>query len=56
MGLRKRIEIVKRAIEKGVRVMNVTKDVIEELKKRLSNYDFNFSLNQSMIVLNLVIL
>ncbi len=33
MGLRKRIEIVKRAIEKGVRVMNVTKDVIEELKK-----------------------
>ncbi|GAB6948203.1 hypothetical protein JCM16161A_23330 [Vulcanisaeta sp. JCM 16161] len=33
VGLRKRIEIVKRAIEKGVRVMNVTKDVIEELKK-----------------------
>ncbi len=33
VGLRKRIEIVRRAIEKGVRVMNVTKDVIEELRK-----------------------
>nr|WP_229709973.1 50S ribosomal protein L32e [Vulcanisaeta souniana] len=33
VGLRKRIEIVKRAIDKGVRVINVTKDVIEELKR-----------------------
>ncbi|WP_243678727.1 50S ribosomal protein L32e [Vulcanisaeta distributa] len=33
VGLRKRIEIVKRAIEKGVRVINVTKDVIEELRR-----------------------
>lgn len=33
VGLRKRVEIVRRAIERGVRVMNVTKDVIEELKK-----------------------
>ncbi len=33
VGLKKRIEIVKRAIERGVRVMNVTKDVIEALKK-----------------------
>ncbi|WP_237699713.1 50S ribosomal protein L32e [Vulcanisaeta moutnovskia] len=33
VGLRKRVEIVKRAIERGVRVMNVTKDVIEELKR-----------------------
>ncbi|WP_243666192.1 50S ribosomal protein L32e [Vulcanisaeta sp. JCM 16159] len=33
VGLRKRIEIVKRAIERGVRVINVTKDVIEELRR-----------------------
>ncbi|MGC9153396.1 MAG: 50S ribosomal protein L32e [Vulcanisaeta sp.] len=33
VGLRKRVEIVRRAIERGVRVMNVTKDVIEELKR-----------------------
>jgi large subunit ribosomal protein L32e len=33
VGLRKRIEIVRRAIEKGVRVINVTKDVIDELSR-----------------------
>ncbi len=33
VGLRKRVEIVKRAIEKGVRVINITKDVIEELRR-----------------------
>ncbi|WP_342765553.1 50S ribosomal protein L32e [Vulcanisaeta sp. JCM 14467] len=33
VGLKKRVEIVKRAIEKGVRVINVTKDVIEELRR-----------------------
>ncbi|MFP3216766.1 MAG: 50S ribosomal protein L32e [Vulcanisaeta sp.] len=34
VGLRKRVEIVKRAIERGVRVINVTKDVIEELSRQ----------------------
>jgi len=33
VGLRKRIEIVRRAIERGVRVINVTKDVIDELSR-----------------------
>ncbi len=33
VGLRKRVEIVKRAIDKGIRVINVTKDVIEELRR-----------------------
>ncbi|ADN51779.1 50S ribosomal protein L32e [Vulcanisaeta distributa] len=33
VGLRKRVEIVRRAIERGVRVINVTKDVIEELRR-----------------------
>jgi len=33
VGLRKRVEIVRRAIERGVRVINVTKDVIDELSR-----------------------
>ncbi|MFB6470101.1 MAG: 50S ribosomal protein L32e [Vulcanisaeta sp. AZ3] len=33
VGLRKRVEIVKKAIERGVRVINATKDVVEELRR-----------------------
>ncbi|PLC65880.1 50S ribosomal protein L32e [Vulcanisaeta sp. EB80] len=33
VGLRKRIEIVRKAIERSVRVINVTKDVIDELSR-----------------------
>jgi large subunit ribosomal protein L32e len=33
VGLRKRVEIVRRAIERGVRVINVSKDVIDELSR-----------------------
>ncbi|PLC67897.1 50S ribosomal protein L32e [Vulcanisaeta sp. EB80] len=33
VGLRKRVEIVRKAIERGVRVINVTKDVIDELSR-----------------------
>jgi Ribosomal protein L32E len=33
VGLRKRVEIIRRAIERGVRVINVTKDVIDELSR-----------------------
>ena len=34
VGLRKRIEIVKRAVEKNVKIINITKDIVEALQKQ----------------------